>query len=31
MTVYQGYNLHDLEVQYNIVGTIESLDVYQAQ
>ena len=31
MTGYQGYDLDDLEVQYNIVGTIENLDVYQTQ
>ena len=31
MTIYQGYDLDDLEVQYDIAGTIESLDVYHAE
>ena len=31
MSIYQGYDLGDLEVQYDIAGTIESLEVYHAE
>ena len=31
MTVYREFDLDALEVQYNIVGTIDSLDLYQAK